>query len=209
MTTEAVRQSKARPVIFSLLTLLSGIVIGAGATLIIVGPPKEEEVPLFPEEFSRRMAWGMTRELDLTEEQREAIQQVIQTHMTVVEQYRQDAREPIQQELDGMNDEMLALLDENQQRRWKEQIERMNQWWRQSRERRGPRERDTRDRDRDGRGDRDDRERDRNRFRGPEGPGGDPNSPFFRGRRGGPPMNPDMTSPYGQPWGFQRRPEEM
>lgn len=201
MTDNAIRQSKTRPVIFSLLTLLSGIVIGAGATLIFVGPPEGETIPPGPEYFSRRMVEHMTRELALTPEQQKAIQAVIEKHMTVVDQYRDEARPKIRQELDTMNTELLALLDENQKQMWKDSIERMQRRFREARERRGPR-----DGDRRGPRDRGDRDRDnRERFRRGDGPGGDPNSPFFRRRRSEDGMRPGSMPPDG-PRPDRRRP---
>jgi hypothetical protein len=196
MTDNAIRQSKTRPVIFSLLILLSGIIIGAGATLIFVGPPPDETIPPGPEYFSRRMVDHMTRELALTPEQQKAIQAVIEKHMAVVDQYRDEARPKIRQELDTMNTELLALLDENQKQMWKDSIERMQRRFREARERRGPR-------DGERRGPRDSENRDR--FRRGEGPGGDPNSPFFRRRRSEGRMRPGSMPPDG-PRPDRRRP---
>ena len=189
--------------LFSLLTLLSGIVIGAGVTLIIVGPPQQEPAPPGPEYFSRRFVGHMTRELGLTVEQQQAIRNAVETHMKIIDQYREEARPKIRQEIDTMNEEILALMDENQQQQWKENIDRMQQWWLEARERRGPggagdgpRRRDQDPRDGEWRGrDRDDRNPDdRGRFRRGDGPGRDPNSPFFRRPRPGGEM-PDFLVP--------------
>lgn len=203
MTVNAVQPSKAKPVLFSLLTLLSGIVIGAGATLIFIGlPPKEQDMPL-PEEFSRRMVERLTHELALTPEQRESIGPVIERHMKALDTIREEARPKIRLELEAMNNEILAMLDERQQQMWKDQIERMQRRFREFRDRRGPggsgdgprrREGDSREGDWRGR-DRDDRDPDdRSRFRRGDGPGWDPNSPFFRRQRPGGDM-PDFLLP--------------
>lgn len=198
MTANAIQQPTSRAVIFSLLTLLSGIVIGAGITLIFVGLPSEESAPPGPEYFSRRMVAHLTRELGLTESQQAQIRNIIEAHMTVLDAIRDEARPKVRQELDAMNTEILALLDKNQQQMWKDRIERMQQRFREARQRRGRRDGDRRGRDRD------DRDRDRDRDdRGRFGRG-DPNSPFYRdreqgrfGRRGG---DGDPNSPF-----FRRR----
>lgn len=184
MSSSVIPQSKPRPVLFILLTLLSGIVIGAGATLILVGPPEKDVPPGLPEEFSRRMVEHLTRELNLTTEQQEKITPVVETHMQTIDQFRDEARPKIRQELDDMNNEIMALLDEHQQQLWKDSIERMQTRFRDYRDRRGPgpgdrREGDRRGRDWDGGGDR---------------PEGDPNSPFRRRR---PDMRPGMMPPPG------------
>ncbi len=171
-------KGKAKAVVFSLLTLLSGIVIGSGLTLMIKGPDKTETPPALPEEFSRRMVEHLTRELNLTPEQGEKIQPVVESHMKVIDAYREEARPKIRTELDTMNEEILSILDDQQQQIWKDKIERMKKRFQEMRQRRG---------DGDRRGDgppRGDRDRDdwRRRRRG-----GDPNAPQFPP----PPMPPD------------------
>ena len=185
MSSNTIGQPKTRPVIFSLLTLLSGIVIGAGATLIFVGPPKKDAPPPGPEYFSRRMVEHLTRELTLTSEQQEQIRPVVETHIKTIDEYREEARPKIRQELDDMTNEIMALLDENQQQMWKDSIERMQQRFRESRQRRGPGDGQRRGRNRD----------DRGRFRREGGPGDDPNSPRSRRWRSPDSMNPGMMPP--------------
>lgn len=175
MSSTPIQPAKSKPVLFSLLTLLSGIVIGVGGTLIFVGPQEKYAPPPVPEEFSRRMVDHLTRELSLTAEQQEKIKPIVETHMKTLDKYREEARPKIRQELEDMNNEIMALLDTNQQQMWKDSIERMQQRFRESRERRGPGPGPGGD----GPGDR--RGRDRN-WRGDQ-PVGDPNSPSFRKRR--------------------------
>ena len=65
-TQPIIKSSKAKPVLFSLLILLSGIIIGAGATLIVLRQSIKNENFRMPEEFSRRMVEHLTQELHLT-----------------------------------------------------------------------------------------------------------------------------------------------
>ncbi len=174
MTVNTIQPSRAKPVVFSLLTLLSGIVIGAGATLMFIGLPSKEPGPPLPEEFSRRMVQRLTRELDLTPEQRKAIRPVVESHMTAMDEIRDEARPKIRRELEAMNSEILALLDERQQQMWKDHIERMQRRFHEFRERRGPGDGSRRREGGPGDG--------RNRFRRPNGARRDPNTPFFRQR---------------------------
>ena len=219
MTGNTIQPSKVRPLVFSLVTLLSGIIIGAAGTLLVVGLPEQEPALPGPEYFSRRVVRHMTRELGLTAQQQESIRSVMETHMQALDAIREEARPQIRQEIETMNDEIMALLDTDQQQQWKENIERWQRWWREARERgrrdgqrRGPgdgRRRfdgDRRDRDRDerDRDDRDDRDRgDRDRFRRGDRPWQDPNSPFsgrrrFRDERGPGRMRPGWPQPDGR-----------
>ncbi|MBL7214704.1 MAG: hypothetical protein ISS71_03385 [Phycisphaerae bacterium] len=187
MTSNVIQQPKPRPVIFSLLTLLSGIVIGAGATLIFVGPKQKDTPPPLPEEVSRRMIEHLTRELALTEEQQEKIKPVVETHMQILDELRDKARPEIRQEVDTMNNEILALLDENQQQMWKDSIERMQQRFREFRQRRGP--------GNDGQRRRDGERRGGDRLRRGDGPDNDPNSPSLRRQLSPDDMDPGMMPP--------------
>lgn len=187
MSSTVIQHPKRRPVLLSLLTLLSGILIGAGATLLFVGHAKDDTPPL-PEEFSRRMVAQLTRELALTVEQQEQINPVVERHMQVLDDIRNEARPQIRQELERMNDEIMALLDENQQQMWKDHIDRMQRRFRDFRDRRGP-----------GFGERPDGDRRGREWRG-ERPEGDPNSPFRRRRPddmrpGMPPADPNAMPP--------------
>jgi hypothetical protein len=180
MSSTVIQHPKSRPVLLSLLTLFSGILIGAGATLLFVGHAKNDTPPL-PEEFSRRMVAQLTRELGLTLEQQEQINPVVERHMQVLDEIRNEARPQIRQELERMNDEIMALLDEQQQQMWKDHIDRMQRRFRDFRDRRGP-----------GFGERPDGDRRGREWRG-ERPEGDPNSPFRRRRPDD--MRPGMMPP--------------
>jgi gas vesicle protein len=121
------RKTKTKPVLFSLLILLSGIIIGFGAALIVVRQSGINRKPALPEEFSRRMVKHLTRELHLTEEQQKKVKPIIEKHMKVMDQIRSEARPKIRQELEEMNKELMAVFDNTQQQIWKERIRQMQQ----------------------------------------------------------------------------------
>ena len=122
---QIIKSSKTKPVLFSLLILLSGIIIGVGATVIVLRQSIKNENSRMPEEFSRRMVERLTRELHLTGDQRQQVKPIIEKHMKAMDQYRQEARPKIRQELEQMNDELMAIFDNTQQQIWKERIQRM------------------------------------------------------------------------------------
>ena len=170
-------KGRTKAVVFSLLILLSGIIIGSGITLIVVGPRQQPDGLPGPEFFSRRMVEHWTRELSLTPEQVEQIQPVVDEHMKVLDDYRRAAQPKIRTEIDTMNNEILEILDDQQKQMFKDKIEQMQRHFQEMRQRRGNDDR-RRNGDRRGdgppRGDRDDRPR---RRRG--GGRGDPNAPQF------------------------------
>jgi len=119
------KNTKTKPVLFSLLILLSGIIIGSGATVIVLRPSLEKEHARLPEEFSRKMVKRLTHELRLTPQQQQQVRPIIENHMNAIDQYRQEARPKIRQELEEMNDELIIIFDNTQQQIWKEQIQKM------------------------------------------------------------------------------------
>ena len=131
------KKSKTRPILFSLLILLSGIIIGSGATVIILRQSVADEKSRLPEEFSRRMVKRLTRELHLTEQQQQQIQPIIEKHMKAMDAIRNEARPKIRQELEDMNDELMAVFDNTQQQIWKERIQRMQKGFPKMRHRDG------------------------------------------------------------------------
>ncbi len=213
MTEPLTPQSKTKPVLLSLLTLLSGIAIGVGATLIVVKQEKPDTSAKSPEWMTERMVMHIVRELKLPEEKEDELKPIIQKHMTAISVIREEARPKISAIIGEMNTEILETLDEEQKKAWEEIIERMKkrfeeiQKHRKGRGRpdgRGPGGRDGRGgpegqrRGRDGeyregprRGDGPDGQRRQRQWQG-DGPR-DPNSPHFRRRpiEGPPPAKPE------------------
>ena len=122
-----------KPVLFGVLTLISGIAIGAGLTLILTSN-SDERKPL-PDV---RMVERITRELNLTPEQKEQIGPIVQKHMKVMDDIRKEARPKIMAELEQMNDGIMAILDEGQKQIWQDKIKRMQDLFKQLHQRRGP-----------------------------------------------------------------------
>ena len=122
---QIIKSSNTKPVLFSLLILLSGIIIGAGATFIVLGQSEKKEESHGPENFSHRMVKRLTRELHLTDQQQKQVEPIIKKHMKAMNEIRGEARPKIRQELEEMNDELMAVFDNTQQQIWKQRIERM------------------------------------------------------------------------------------
>ena len=127
-----------KPILFSTLILISGIVIGAGLTLIITGQSNvTKSLPPAPEYMSGRMVKRIAEELKLPPEQREQLEPIVKKHMKAMDDIRQDARPKIMDEIKQMNDEIMAILDEGQQPLWQEKMKHMKEHFTRMRNRRG------------------------------------------------------------------------
>ena len=197
-------KGKAKAFIFSLLTLLSGIIIGSSVTLIVVGPEQQPNDLPGPEFFSRRMIEHWTGELNLTPEQVSQMHPIAEKHMKALDDYRKEAQPKIRAEIDAMNNEIMDILDDQQRQMFKDHVERMKRHFQEMRERGD----DGSDRRGDGpRGEgpqRNQRGERGNWRRGPRDGSGDPNAPQFPPRPNAedemnpnqPPMEPaDQTPP--------------
>lgn len=127
-----------KPLFLSTLILISGIVIGAGLTLIITGHSNvQQSLPPAPEYMSGRMVKRIAEELKLPPEQREKLEPIVQKHMKAIDDIRQDARPRIMDEIKQMNDELMAILDEGQQQLWQEKMKHIQEHFIRMRNRRG------------------------------------------------------------------------
>ena len=128
-----------KAILFSALTLVSGIIIGAGLTLIVTDNSNaQKSLPPAPEYMSGRMVKRIAEELKLPPEQREQLEPIVQKHMKAMDDIRQDARPKIMEEIEQMNDEIMAILDEGQQKLWQDKMKHMQEHFTRMRNRRGP-----------------------------------------------------------------------
>jgi len=114
-----------KALLFSLLTLASGVVIGAAAMIMIRPEPTVRPEPSGLEWITEQIVHMMVRELSLTPEQREQAYPIVKEHFGNIDEIRGDVREQIQKEIEGMNEELLAIFDESQKQRYQENIQRM------------------------------------------------------------------------------------
>ncbi len=141
-----------RPILFSSLILISGIVIGAGLTLIITGgPDTPKSLPPGPEYMSGRMVKRIVRELHLSGQQQEQLKPIVQKHMKAMDDIRRKARPEISKELKQMNEEILDILDGPQKEIWQDRIQRMQEHFTRMHHRRNPGDRRKNERHPDGR----------------------------------------------------------
>jgi hypothetical protein len=123
-----------RMAFFGVIILIAGIAIG-GSAMLIFAPDKIIQPPPGPEFRSLRMIPPLRRNLDLGPEQAEKIKPILDKHMQKLNTIRTEARSEIAETLKQMNQEITAILTEEQQQRWQREIDRLQ---RELRPRGGP-----------------------------------------------------------------------
>lgn len=128
-----------KPILFSLLILVSGIIIGVGVTLLTSKRlPTPKTLPPGPEYISNRMVQRIIHELHLDSEQQAQLKPIIQKHMKAIDDIRKEARPQISEEVKQMNEEILSILDQPQKRMWQKNMQQMQDHFKRMRQRRGP-----------------------------------------------------------------------
>ena len=106
-----------RMAFFGLVILLAGIIIGA-ASISILSPDRLSSHPQPPERATRIMIGRLGRELGLSSKQDEKIGPILHNHMQKLDNIRADARIEITEQLRQMNEEVSAVLNEDQKQIW-------------------------------------------------------------------------------------------
>ncbi len=113
-----------RMAFFGVVILVAGIVIG-GALMMILAPQVLIKPPPGPEFSPIMMIPRLRADLGLTDEQTEKIKPIMDKHIGKLNQLRMDARTEIGETLKQMNDEIAAVLTDEQKARWQSGLERL------------------------------------------------------------------------------------
>lgn len=113
-----------RMAFFGVVILLAGIVIG-GALMMILAPQVLIKPPPGPEFDSTRVVPALRADLGLTDDQTEKIKPIMDKHMAKLNQLRIDARTEVGETLKQMNNEIAAVLTDEQKARWQNELDRL------------------------------------------------------------------------------------
>jgi len=113
-----------RMAFFGLIILIAGIAIG-GSSMMIFAPKKFIQPPPGPEFNILRMIQPLRRDLGLTREQADKIKPILDKHMKKLNTIRTKARSEVAETLKQMNQEIAAILTDQQQQRWQYEITRL------------------------------------------------------------------------------------
>jgi hypothetical protein len=126
-----------RMAFFGLVILLAGVVIGAALATILLRPRPVIGPAAGPEFVSETMIRGLQRQLGLSPEQMEKVESILQEYIQKLHEIRMNARPQIAEQLRLMNDEISAVLTEQQKQIWQERLLPLQRQLRQGGPRRG------------------------------------------------------------------------
>lgn len=111
-------------VFLGLAILGCGMVIGAGATVLVgrrmFSPPSRH-----PAQISRAITRHLSGRLDLTPQQQQQVRDIIRQHIERVNDIRNQSRRDAESELNQMRDDVAKVLTPDQARAWRQEYERL------------------------------------------------------------------------------------
>lgn len=125
-----------KSVLLGLLILTAGIAIGASATFLGMSRQRAAPAEQAPEVFAERMLRRLDRDLNLRPEQRRRLEPVLQEHYRALQHARSELRPRIVQQLALLDHDIASVLDEEQDRIWQQQVQRLDEHFPTLRERR-------------------------------------------------------------------------
>jgi Spy/CpxP family protein refolding chaperone len=111
---------------FGIVILAAGMVIGAAVAMVYktaVTVQHPEGIEFVDTHTMKRLK----RDLDLTEEQSHQIGKIFNDHMKSLSDIRRQARPQIAEEMNALYTDVLEVLDDNQQEKWKKSIRRLRE----------------------------------------------------------------------------------
>ncbi len=139
------KPSKLRWILPGVLILLSGIVIGAGGTAYVMQRKVLNQIR-HPVRLPNRFEERLTRGLNLTPEQKAAVEEIVRRHSENLQRIREESVPRIREEMQAMQQEILDALDEEQAAVLRHRFDRVHRrfpsycgdWMQQERMRQGP-----------------------------------------------------------------------
>ncbi len=117
---------KLMSVLLCVVILTAGIAIGASLMFIALSA-QQDSYDQHPEIYADRMLRRLNRELDLTPQQRSELDPIIRKHTQALEEIRGQVRPKIVEQLEQLDSEIAAVLDEQQNEIWDRQAERLEE----------------------------------------------------------------------------------
>lgn len=115
-------------VLLALVLLVSGAVIGSGATLIVVNRVVRHRLR-HPEELPGRAVARLQRPLDLTDQQVEQVRSIMREHLTRLQALRRQWQPQLEAELNSLEKDVAAVLNPGQAEKWRKIAREKRQSW--------------------------------------------------------------------------------
>ncbi|MHB1035751.1 MAG: hypothetical protein ACYC35_12870 [Pirellulales bacterium] len=110
------------------IIFLSGVVIGAGSSVLFVHH-RMVQVFQHPDQERERLVAAVRRHLGLSDEQTEKVERIFLKRQAALEAIRRDMHPRIAAELDGLDRDMTAVLDADQAVKWRTRFEFFRHTW--------------------------------------------------------------------------------
>jgi len=117
-----------RSLLLGLIILFCGILIGAGITVILL-----QRVVFYaihhPEEVPNRLTERLRNKLSLTDEQTKKVKAILTERQKAFMALRRVMRPKMERELKCLREDVAAVLDKNQARKWSKRFDRLRPQW--------------------------------------------------------------------------------
>ena len=118
------RSQRWKMAFFGLIILIAGLFIGAAVALLLMQRRHAQQLPGV-EFINERTISHLQHELNLNPDQTEQIREICSKHLQALQEIREQARPQIANEMNELHTEVMAVLDEAQQKLWTQNIERL------------------------------------------------------------------------------------
>ena len=115
-----------KSILLGVVVLTAGIVIGAGAVFMLMSHPKDR-YGREPEIFAEQMLRQLSRELNLTPQQRRQLDPVLRQHHKTLSDLRAAVRPQIVSQLEQLNTDIASVLNPDQLHIWQGKIRRLEE----------------------------------------------------------------------------------
>jgi len=117
-----------RSFFLGMIILFCGMLIGAGITVILL-----QRVVLYaihhPEEIPNRLTERLRNKLSLTDEQTKKVKAILTERQKAFMELRRVTLPKVERELKCLREEVAAVLDKNQARKWSKRFDRLTPQW--------------------------------------------------------------------------------
>ncbi len=117
------------PYVEAALFLLCGMIIGGGATVLLLDRSVQRMVTE-PERLQENLLQRMDSRLDLSESQRVHAAEIVERHFKTLESIRSTVQPEVGLALDALRDEISGILDDSQRELWESRFEEVRDKWR-------------------------------------------------------------------------------
>ena len=115
-------------ILASLIIFVSGVAVGSGVMMIVVRNRVLYAIQ-HPEKMPARIAGRLRQTLHLDDRQSQAVEEILVQRQHSLQAIRRQFQPEVERELDRVQREVSAVLDEKQRASWREQFAQLRQTW--------------------------------------------------------------------------------